>query len=94
LAAGAGLTPAAASLTLVGFVAGHLSGSDVKPTSLVIGALVAVGTAVARFLALLVAPPSDIPHYLTATIGTAIMNGVLAVPLDAVWKRLIGEAVD
>ena len=93
-AAGAGLTAAAASLALVGFAAGYLSRFEVKPTSLVIGALVAVGTLVARFLALLVAPPSDIPSYLTATIGSAIMNGVLAVPLDAVWKRLIGEAVD
>jgi cell shape-determining protein MreD len=94
LSAGAGLAPTTVSLTLIGFAIGLLGRAELRLTSLAVGALVAVGTVAVRLTTLLAAPPPDIPHYLTATIGTAIMNGVVAAPLDAVWKRLIGEAVD
>lgn len=94
LAAGAGLAPNALSLAIPGFIFGFIALTDLRVTPVIAGALVAMGTILAHVLLLFMAPPSDIPRYLTATIGSAIMNGVLAMPLDSVWRRLIGEAVD
>lgn len=52
------------------------------------GVVAAIATIVGQLLLMLLAPPPSIPTFLGATIGMAMYNGVLAMPLYALLKRL------
>ncbi|MCH7904154.1 MAG: rod shape-determining protein MreD [Armatimonadetes bacterium] len=54
---------------------------------------VAIGTVVSRVLLAILAPPPEIWPFLRATIGTAIYNGVLAVPTYLLVRRLFKHQV-
>lgn len=93
--AGANLTHYAASRAIAAF--GISLGRDTTfEAGPVFAAIAAVlGTLLAEGIFLLFAPPPNIGSFAQATIGTAIYNGVLAMPLFAVLRRLaIPDKVD
>jgi rod shape-determining protein MreD len=47
-------------------------------------------TLVAQLILMFFAPPPGIATFLGATIGSAMVNGVLAVPVHALLRRILG----
>jgi hypothetical protein len=47
-------------------------------------------TIVAQLILMFFAPPPGIASFLGATIGSAMVNGVLAVPVHALLRRILG----
>lgn len=60
---------------------------SINVTAPVAGLTVAAFTVLARVIVLLLAPDPNITAYLAATIGTAVYNGVIAIPLYALLRR-------
>lgn len=87
--AGANLAGYVVSRTVTAFLVGWLGRAQLN-ASYWLAALVAVfGTMVAQILLLFVAPTPAIGSFLLATIGTAIYNGVLAMPVFALLRRVL-----
>lgn len=79
--AGANLAQYAISRCLVGYAVGMLARLEFD-SNWVLAAIVAFLTTVASQLILMfMAPPPSVSGFLLATIGSAIYNGVLAIPL-------------
>lgn len=85
--AGANLAHYVISRTITGFGAGWANAIGFEPNLWVSAAAAAIGTLVSQFLLLLLAPPASIPAYLGDTIGSAMVNGVLAMPVYALLNR-------
>ena len=51
-------------------------------------AIVTVGSLLSQLIILLLAPPADKGAYIRATIGTALYNGVLALPFFLIARRV------
>lgn len=85
--AGANLTAYVVSRTLAGFFLGSLSPLEMESSVPLSSILAAVTTICVGLVSLFLAPPAAIGPFLLATIGSAIYNGVLAVPvhLMLVW---------
>jgi rod shape-determining protein MreD len=73
-------------LTAFGLSSANLLG--IEFSVLAAGVLTALATICAQLLLLFLAPPASIGAFLTATIGSAMYNGVLAMPLYALLRRL------
>lgn len=56
--------------------------------------MVAIGSVLVNTFVFFLAPPSDKISFVTATIGTGLYNGVLAIPLYATLRRLSGPEDD
>jgi len=87
--AGANLGAYAVSRTVGGFLAGWITTVEFDSSPIVAFITVAVTTLIAQLLFMFGAPPPQIAPFLLATIGSAMYNGVLAVPLFWVLKRVL-----
>lgn len=86
--AGANLAHCVASRVAAGWLISGTGGLGIRPGAMLAFASGATGTIVARLCLMLLAPPPSLLPYLGATIGVAAYNGVLAIPVDAVLRRL------
>jgi rod shape-determining protein MreD len=87
--AGANLGAYAVSRTISGFLAGWFTALEFESNAAVAFFSVAIATLLGQLLLMFGAPPSQIPGFLLATIGAAMYNGVLAMPLFVLLKRVI-----
>lgn len=77
------------SRTVTGFLAGWSSDWGYQPNSFVAAFVTAVLTIFSQLLLMFLAPPAGIARYLADTMGTAVYNGVLAVPVYALLRRIL-----
>lgn len=87
--AGANLAAYAVSRTIAGFVSGWFSSLEFEASAVVASFVVFAITLFAQLLLMFVAPPGQIMSFLLATIGSAVYNGVLAMPLYALLRRVL-----
>jgi rod shape-determining protein MreD len=86
--AGANLTAYVISRILPAFGIAWMSDLDIRIAPAVAGLIVAAATLVSQLLLMFLAPPPQILSFLGATIGTAMYNGVLAIPVYSLLRRL------
>lgn len=89
--AGANLTHYAISRAFAGFCGSWARGMLAEPHGLLVFLHAAIGTLLAQLLLMFLAPPSEIARYLFATIGTAVYNGVIAIPVHAILRRTVRD---
>lgn len=89
--AGANLTHYAISRAFAGFCGSWARGMLAEPHGLLVFLHAAIGTLIAQLLLMFLAPPSEIGRFLFATIGTAVYNGVIAIPVHAVLRRTVRD---
>lgn len=87
--AGTHMAAYAISRAISGFVAGWFTTLEFESGVFVAFLVVAVSTVVAQLLLMFMAPPSQISAFILATIGSAVYNGVLAIPLYALLRRVV-----
>ncbi len=87
--AGANLTHYAISRCVAGFLTSWSRGLNLGESPWLVGVAGALCTLVAQTALMFLAAPPDIPRYLGATIGTAVVDGALVVPTYAATKRLL-----
>ncbi len=90
---GANLTQFILSRSVTGFLDAWTKafGLDLNFVSAAINAFIV--TVTAQLILMFFAPPSGIVAFLGATILSATVNGVLAVPVHALLKRMLGPQV-
>lgn len=86
---GANLWQYVVSRAITGFVTGWFGVLEFEANALVAFFAVAGGTLVAQILLMFTAPPPQLARFLLATIGSAVVNGVLAMPVFSVLKRVV-----
>ena len=87
--AGAHLATYAVTRTLLGFAVGWFSSLEFEGNPVVAFIVVAAATLVTQIAFMLVTPGGAILPFLLATIGSAMYNGVLAVPLYALLNKVL-----
>lgn len=87
--AGANLTHYVISRTVASFLIAQSGRFEFQVGLWSAGIIVGLGTLLAQLLLMLLAPPPDIWPFLRATMGTATYNGVLAVPIYALLRRIL-----
>jgi rod shape-determining protein MreD len=87
--AGANLGAYAISRTLAGFLTGWFNGLDFDGSPTVAALCTVIVTALAQVVFMFVAPTPDIGRFLLATMGMAVYNGVLAIPLYAALRCVL-----
>lgn len=87
--AGANLAQYAISRTLVGFASGWFNDLGFERNWYMVALRAASVVLTAQALLMLSAPPADLPGFLGDTIGSAMYNGVLAVPYFALLRSLL-----
>jgi rod shape-determining protein MreD len=75
--------------TVIGFLAGWFNGLEFEGNIAVAFIVTAAATLCTQFTFLLLAPRGAILPFLLATIGSAMYNGVLAIPLYALLKKVL-----
>lgn len=91
---GASLTAFTLGRTVVSFFFGFLERVEIN-VNLPLGAgLVALATGLDGALTALISPPSDLGGFVRATIGSALYNGVLALPVYGLVRRLFRSKDD
>jgi rod shape-determining protein MreD len=88
---GANFVGYAVSRTLAGFFLGWAGTIDVEFNAVAAAVACVLSTILVRLVFMFVAPPTAIAPFLLATMGTAIYNGVLAIPLHLLVTRLVPE---
>lgn len=88
-AAGANLGAYAVSRTVTGFLVGWFPMLEFEASIAVAFVIASGATLFAQILFMFGAPPARIVPFLLATIGGAVYNGVLAMPLFALLKRIL-----
>lgn len=78
------------SRALTGFAVSAANGLRLAPTPLIAAGTAAIGTLFAKLVWMFLAGPPHIGAFLGDTIRTAMYNGVLAVPLYALLKKIFG----
>ncbi|GMV87644.1 MAG: hypothetical protein AMXMBFR81_05750 [Chthonomonas sp.] len=87
--AGANMAQYAASRAIAGFIAAW-TGSSIEKLEPVTCLIHAVGlTVLGRVVFMFMAPPAQIGSYLLATIGVAVYNGVIALPIYALLRKTV-----
>jgi rod shape-determining protein MreD len=86
---GAHLGTYAASRAVAGFVAAWVRRWGVAQNSVTVAAVVFGCTVLAQLLFLFLSPPRDIVQFLGDTIRSATYNGVLAMPVYALLRRIL-----
>lgn len=87
--AGANLGAYVVTRALSGFCIGWLGSMDIEATPAVAFFAALAATLVGQFALMFVAPPPSFGPFLLATIGSAMYNGVLAIPLYTLLKRVL-----
>jgi cell shape-determining protein MreD len=87
------LAVSAATRAIVAFGLGFAQGPELKLNGWAALALVAVGTLVARLLAMFLTAPADIGSFVRDTLGTAVYNGVLGALLYLALRPLFRPKV-
>jgi len=87
---GANLASYVVSRVLSGFLASASRMLGLETSSVVVLGTTVVTTIVAQIILMFFAPPPRLLTFAEATIIEAIYNGVLAVPLFAIIRRLVG----
>jgi len=75
--------------TVIGFIVGWFTGMEFEGNVAVAFIVTAAATIVTQLTFLLLTPRGAILSFLLATIGSAMYNGVLAIPLYALLKRVL-----
>lgn len=87
--AGGHMAAYAVTRTLVGFLTGWFNGMEFEGNTAVAFIVTAAATVFTQLTFLLLNPRGAIFSFLLATIGSAMYNGVLAIPLYALLKRVM-----
>jgi hypothetical protein len=87
---GANLSHFIFSRTIAGFCDAWSRNLGLDPNAIVAAVNAFVVTVFAQVILMFLAPPPGIAAFLGATIGSATVNGVLAVPVHALLRRIIG----
>ena len=87
--AGANLAAYAISRTLLGFGLGWVRFAGLVPNAVVAGLAAAVGTLLAQSMLMFAAHRGPVIPFLAGTLGAAMIDGALAMPLYALLRRLI-----
>lgn len=85
--AGADLSTYVLTRTIAGFACASLKALEFEPSPIVAGVVTLIVTIVAQFGLMFISPPRVILPFVLATIGSAVVNGVLAMPLHLVIRR-------
>ena len=80
------------SRTVAAFLAGWANDLNLQGSGMVAAVTTAATTVGARLILLFLAPPLLITPFLGATIRSAVYNGVLAVPLYLLLKKVMGTS--
>lgn len=91
--AGANLTHYVISRCVAGFVASWSRNLRFEMTPLTVAIFVACVTVVAQITLMFIAAPSGIAGFLGDTIGSAVYNGVIAIPVYALFRRILNPTV-
>jgi rod shape-determining protein MreD len=86
---GANLSQFIFSRTITGFADAWSKSLGLEGNAITSAANAFAVTVFAQLILMFFAPPSGITAFLGATIGSATVNGVLAVPVHALLKRII-----
>ncbi len=86
---GANLTWYGLTRLLAGWLVTIFKSMEMESNALIAGVITAIVSFISQLLLLFVAPSAAIGVSFLATIGTALVNGVLAAPLFALLKRLL-----
>jgi rod shape-determining protein MreD len=78
------------SRTLTGFLDAWSRNLGFDPNAIVAAANAFAVTIFAQLILMFFAPPPGIAAFLGATIASAMVNGVLAVPVHALLRRILG----
>lgn len=78
------------SRALTGFAVAGSTGLRLQPTIGLAAATAALATIFAQLIWMFIAAPSNIGAFLGDTIRTAMYNGVLAMPLYALLRKIFG----
>ncbi len=87
--AGVNLTHYVISRTLAGFFGGSSAAMGLQPNVAVAALMTAVLTVASQILLFFLAPPGGIGRFLGDTIGAAMYNGVLAIPVYALLSKIL-----
>jgi rod shape-determining protein MreD len=87
--AGVNLATYIVTRTIAGFCIGVLNTLEFETNPIVAFIVTAGTTIVAQLMLMFSAPPSAIPPFLLATIGSALYNGALAMPLHMLVAKLL-----
>jgi rod shape-determining protein MreD len=87
---GANLTQYIFSRTVAGFGDAWARHLGLDPNAVTAAVNSFFMTVVAQLILMFFAPPPGITSFLGATIGSAMVNGVLAVPVNALLRRILG----
>ncbi|MBN9500225.1 MAG: hypothetical protein BGO01_19580 [Armatimonadetes bacterium 55-13] len=87
---GANLTQYVFSRSLTGFLDAWSRNFGFDANFVVAAVNAALVTIIAQMILMFFAPPSGITAFVGATIGSAMYNGVLAVPVYALLRRILG----
>lgn len=77
------------SRMLVGYSAGWIADQRFQTNPAVAGAASLIGTLVGQLVLMFIAPPAAILPFLTATIGSAIYNGVIGMVFCVIIEKLV-----
>lgn len=77
------------SRTLTGFLVAWSMKLEIELRPLIVAVIVVLATILAKLLWMFLAAPPGIGAFLADTIRTAVYNGVLAVPVYALLKRIL-----
>ena len=77
------------SRTVVGFIAGWFNDVGFQGSIFVAAITAILVTLLSQLLLMFIAPPPQLIPFLRDTIGTAMYNGVLAMPFYALLNRLL-----
>ena len=80
------------SRTVIGFFVGWSKDLNLQGTILVAAVTTVLTTVFSQLILMFLAPPPLITPFLGATIRTAVYNGVLAVPVYLLLKRIMGPS--
>lgn len=92
--AGANLTHYVISRTLAGFLTSLGNQLDIRLALTVAGLACAATTFIAQLILMFLAPPSgSLIAYLFGSLGMALYNGILAIPLYSLLRRWFGPSI-
>lgn len=87
--AGANLAHYAISRTLASWGLALFRGLELDIGLGMAAVATALATLFSQLVLMLLAPPPALPPFLAATIGTAVYNGVIAMPIYALLRKLV-----
>jgi len=90
--AGANMVGYTASRTIAGFTISWSKQIGFQPNIVVIAITAGAATVLAQLVLMFLAPPAGVMSFLRDTIGSALYNGVLAVPVYLLLKGILNPS--